>query len=1065
MKHKTYLTAEKLTKRLELIEPYTFQQRIPLPPFKYCALSGPDLPAPIEKEVDDQDWGEVAPYSYWGTWETNFVLRTQFSIPSEWIGSPDLVLLLRLGKAGDFFCHPESLAYLDGRLCTSVDRHHHEIHLPQWIQEAGQHTLALHGWTGLSAYPIPQKGVTSPHSRTQLFMEECALVKIHVPTRQWIRLARMALEVAQHLEDNDPAKTRIFQVLDNALKQLDTRDPIDNALYESIPTAYRVLKEGLQQVGPTLDVDIVGVGHAHIDVAWLWRVEQTRHKCGRTFGNVLKLMEEYPDYCFSQSQPQLYQFVQQDYPELFDQIKQRVAERRWEAMGATWVEMDTNASGAESLVRQFLLGRSYFHKTFGKDSDTPVLWLPDTFGFSWALPQLMKQAGVNYFVTSKISWNQYNRMPFELFWWKGLDGTSVLTHFLTTPHDIPLLGKASTYNGMMNATEVMGTWENFQQKETHNELITAFGYGDGGGGPNHELLDNAQILANMPSAPRVRMGTVREYMDRVANEVAETLPEWNGEFYLELHRGTLTSQARTKRNNRKCEFLLHDAEFLAALASHCVDMDYPQATFQGAWERMCLNQFHDILPGSSIEAVYQDCENDYAFIREQITSVLTSTWHALESSFTPATCVLAINPSSFPSDGIGLLPQSTIRGLQDLRSGRPLVTQSVDQGTLVGFHDLPPYSVLALGETSQQVAPFTGVEVHQTPEGVQLENEHVLVFVSTEGYLSRVYDKAVQREVLSPGCQGNQLIVFEDRPLQWDAWDIDIYYEEERVDTIQELERCIVLESGPLRATVLLEWTYRSSRICQKIQLQAHSKRIDFVTQIDWYEQHALLKTVFPVDVLSPVATYDIQWGNVTRPTHRNTSWDWARFEVAAQMWADLSEGNYGVALLNDCKYGYDIHGNVMRLSLLKSATMPDLNADQGHHEMIYSLLPHTGDWRNGVDREAYDLNDPVQLLSVQSASGKNTLLQCAWVDQPHVIIETIKQAEDGNGLIIRLYESQRYRGPVTLHFGIPVEQVHRCNLLEIDSETLEVQNNAVTLDLRPYEIVSLRCQGTTSLA
>ena len=957
MLHKIRWTEPKISQRLRLIEPLVYRWSQALPSFRYLALGSPLETPPVGVSVDDSAWEVVEPLTYWGHWRTDFVLRTHFQLPAD-AGDAKLALYLPIGKSRDF-SHPETLAYIDGQAYAAADRHHREILLPDSLKDGQTHSLALHGWTG---------GDIAGDQHRKLYMEQCAVVSIDQPTRDFAVIVRVALEVVAQLDDNNTVKGLLLNALDDAFKVLDTRDPIGGeAFYASVPAATATLKQGIAAAGEPMDAAIIGIGHAHIDVAWLWTLGQTMRKSGRTFSTALRLMEQFPDYTFSQSQAQLYAYTEENYPELFAQIKQRVAEGRWEVMGGTWVEPDCNAIGAESLVRQFLLGRGYFHRHFG-NVDTPVLWLPDTFGYSWALPQLIKQAGMKYFITHKMSWNQYNQMPNQIFWWQGLDGTRVLTHFLTTPSDWSYLPHATTYNARVSGEEVFGSWTTFRQKETHDELLMAYGYGDGGGGPTREMIENVETLKDFPGAPRVRPGTIREFMDRIETEISDDLPVWNGEFYLEYHRGTYTSQARNKRNNRKSEFLLHDAEFLAALAAVATDYAYPHEAVNKAWELICLNQFHDILPGSSIGAVYEDSTKDYATVRELGEGVREDALAALVQTLPANTAVVVANPSSFGGRRIGLLEGSISGGLADA-SGSPVVTQAVDGGVLVELSSVAPYSVSGLQATGASAASSSQLSVTQSGSEIVLENALVRVELNAGGDLTRVYDKQTGREVLADGEVGNALLAFEDRPMNFDAWDIDIFYED-RTEKIEGVESVAVVEQGPIRVGVEVARKYRSSAIRQRIYLYADSKRVDFDTWVDWHEHHTLLKAAFPVTVMSPAATFDVQWGNVERPTHSNTSWDWARFETCAHKWADLSETGYGVALLNDCKYGYDIHENVIRLTLLKSATNPDANADQGEHWMTYSLLPHTGDWHGEVIPEAYDLNDPLILRQVSGGGS-----------------------------------------------------------------------------------------------
>jgi alpha-mannosidase len=992
-------------------------------------------------DADTGDWPTIPWNSYWGEWFSDFALVSSFTIPTDWRGAP-VALELPLGEAGDF-SHPEALVYVDGQIVSACDRHHQELFLPERYADGQPHTLLLHGWTGLG-------GRATNQDYRKLLMRECAVVQLDSALRAFVTTARVALQVAEDLDVNDPVRGRLLNALSDAFNVLDTRDPLGEALYASVAQAQTVLKDGVASSGAPLDVDIIGIGHAHIDVAWLWQLAHTRRKAGRSFSTVLKLMDEFPDYHFSQSQAQLYSYTEQDYPEIFSGIQARVAEGRWEIMGGTWVEPDCNAIGAESLARQFLLGITYFREKFAQ-AGTPVLWLPDTFGYAWSLPQLIKEAGFKYFITHKMSWNQYNQMPFQSLWWQGLDGTKVLTHFLTTPETSGSdLQFSTTYNGDLSPRQVSKTWALYRQKETHQELITAYGYGDGGGGPTREMLEGLQQMRAHPGLPRTRAGTVREFLAGLEAK-GTALPSWNGEFYLEYHRGTYTSQSRTKRHNRKSEFLLHDAEFLAAWAALVTDYSYPHAELKRAWELVCLNQFHDILPGSSIGPVYEDSEKDYAEVRVLGETVRDAAFTALASQL--GADYLAVNPTSFAGSFVALLPEALPEGQTLQHAGKALLTQATAHGTLVQLA-LEPYSLTPLSLTERSVEPDSDLRIVRQDGGVVLENSMLRVEVDASGDIMRILDKAVAREVLAAGERANVFQAFEDRPMMYDAWDIDIYYDDRmwRAEPAHQLE---MVEAGPLRVGFVQRRRVMHSEIIQYVYLSRDSRCLDFVTTLDWHDQHMLLKVAFPVEVLSPAATYDIQWGNVSRPTHRNTSWDWARFETCAYKWVDLSEGNYGVSLLNDCKHGHDIQGKVIRLTLHKSATLPDSHADQGVHAFTYSLLPHSGDWRSGTVRESYALNDPVWLRRVGGSGGEAQSLVQA--DAPNVIIETVKQAEDGQGIIVRLYDNERCRGPVTLMAGFKLAEAYRCNLLEEVQEVLTVRDDSVTFEVRPYQIVTLR--------
>jgi len=808
-----------------------------------------------------------------------------------------------------------------------------------------------------------------------------------------------------------------------------------------VPGALATLKAGIAEAGPALDVSVAAAGHAHIDVAWLWTLGQTRRKAGRTFHTVLRLMEEFPEYRFSQSQPQLYDYVRQDYPELFAAIQERVKEGRWETLGGMWVEADCNLSGSESLARQFVLGRTFFREHFAQAEtrvDSPILWLPDVFGYAWNLPQLIKEADLEYFFTIKIGWSQYNRLPYDSFWWRGLDGTEVLTHFSTTPE----VGSphASTYNASATPEQNLGTWRNFQQKDAQDDLFMAFGYGDGGGGPTREMLENISIMKDFPGVPKMRHSTAKDFFERLEKTSGDKLPTWNGELYLELHRGTYTTQSRNKRANRKSEFLLHDAEFVASLASVLEPgYRYPEAELRKAWELVLLNQFHDIIPGSSIGEVYSESLEQYEEVRRLGACARGGALDVIARHVGGA--VVVVNPTSFKRDDLAFLPERI--------SGLAVPTQAVVGGTLLAAGALEPYSATPL-QKGEAETPDSELSVSER----YLENAFVRVELNADGDVTRVFDKAARREVLAEGAKANEFLAFEDRPLKWDAWDVDIFYDD-KVYYAEPATSIRVVETGPLRATLELKRRILHSTYTQHLSLTYNSPRLDIATEIDWCERHTLLKVAFPVNILSPVATFEIQWGQVQRPTHRNTSWDWARFETCAQKWVDLSESDYGVSLLNDCKYGHDVQDSTLRLSLLRSPTAPDPEADRGRHTFTYSLLPHAGPVGEATIAAAYALNDP--LLAVKGSSGAPTALSLLSVDRPNVVIETVKQAEDGSGLVVRLYESQRQRGRVVLETGFALAAAERTNLLETPRETLAVQKNRVSFEIKPFEIVTLK--------
>ncbi|NIS82490.1 MAG: alpha-mannosidase [Anaerolineales bacterium] len=1061
MYHDLRWTHEKLRQRLKLVASLIYRQIDPLPPFQYRKLDRPRVDALKAAEETNTSWLTIPWGTYWGERNANFLLQTSFQIQKDWRKEGPIALYLPIGAAGDF-SHPEALVYLDGRPYATCDRHHQEIQLSAAFKDASPHELLLNGWTGLMG-DDPQ---------IKLLMRECALVKIDPGTRDFYTLAHNALGVAEQMNENEPVRAHLYNALDEAFKLLDTREPFGDRFYASVPLAHQKLQEGITQSGPPLDVEITAIGHAHIDVAWLWTLDQTRLKAGRTFHNVIRLMEQYPTFRFAQSQPQLYEYVRNDYPDLFKAIQKRVKEGQWEPIGGMWVEADCNLSGGEALVRQLILGRAFYQHHFGEHAESPVLWLPDIFGFPWSLPQLIKQAGLKYFFTIKLGWSEYNRLPYDSFWWQGLDGTRVLTHFSTTHK--PDHVNVSTYNAEATPAEILHTWRNFLQKDlgpigNPPPLLMSFGHGNGGGGPTTEMLENVRVMASFPATPRVKFDKVLNFYRKLEADVGDRLPTWNSELYLEYHRGTYTTQAMNKRLNRRSEFLLHDVEYLSSAASILEPSnDYPHEQLQQAWKLLCLNQFHDILPGTSIHEVYDEALKQYADVQEIGDRLRSASLSIICEHFDAD--LLIVNPSSFTRHDMAFWSSDAEVLPTILRPDNSAVgIQNVEGGWLLDAGESPPYGIVPLKHSTHPHSSETSNPnvrpLHVDPN--TLENDFIRVELNADGDITRLYDKLNQRETIPPGGIANQFQAFEDRPRTPDAWEIDIYYDD-RVWLAEVAESVEVVEKGPLRATIEVRRRIMESEIVQRISLTHNSPRVDFSTSIDWQERHILLKVAFPVDVLSPQATYEIQWGNIERPTHRNTSWDWARFETCAQKWVDLSDGGYGVSLLNDCKYGHDIHDNVIRLTLLRSPTYPDPQTDLGEHQFLYSLLPHAERWGERTAAEAYAINDPLIVWKTDRIRGAQSTAdhtgirsQEPWTpfhfSPTNIIVETIKQAEDREDLILRFYEYQRRQCKLELTTKFPLAAAWRTNLLEENEERLDVEDNRVQLVVKPYQIVTLR--------
>lgn len=1031
MSHQRRLTEEKIRTRLDLIRRARHRRRRVMSPFRLHVLPAADTQPPLGARN-----GSLIPWeSHWATADTHFLLQTEVEIP-HW-SAP--ALYLPLGEAGDIFTHPEALAFVNGVPFASADRYHHTLPLDPSLSGTTIE-LALHGWTGWTGWP------PDPDDRREVFMGLCAIVDVNEELDAFLTRAEVAWDVARYLDVHRPEKHAILNALDAAFHAVDTRDT--RAMAETIARAHDVLDAKLAG-SHAMDLTLHGIGHAHMDIAYLWPISQIRQKNARTYSNVLRLMERHSDYCFSHSQPQLYQWTKEDFPEIFARIKARVAEGRWEPMGGMWVEPDLNMPNGESLVRQIQLGRSWFATEFGPDAETPVLWLPDTFGFPAQIPQLMALSGLTAFLTNKVNWNQFNQMPSSTTRWEGLDGSRVVAQFLTTPRDVQYLPFPTNYKSDLSAEEVIGTWERNTAKEAVTALPICYGYGDGGGGPTETLIGKAKAFAAMPGAPRLKMSTVRAFFEDIADA---KLPTWVGEIYLEGHRGVLTSQAWIKRANRQGEILLHEAEALGAIAHLATGHRPPDLT--RAWELLCLNQFHDVVTGTSVSQVFVDAHRQHEHIRDAGEAAVSAAMLALHEVAEPGACALVANTRPFGGPTHAIV-RDELDAPMLLPEGTPLAAQPVKWGTLLALPNVPAYSVASVGDGATEGVNVDPVRATLGEAGAVLENALIRIEIAQNGQLKRIYDKDADRDVLSE--PGNQLQAFEDRPISWDAWDIDPFFED-RLEVIDRPATLDLIEQGPLRAVLEVAHDWRASKIKQKITLWHDSKRIDFATYVVWAERHILLKVAFPVAIRCSRATYEVQFGQVDRPTHRNTSWDWARFEVPAQKWADLSEAGYGVALLNDCKYGYDIAGNVIRLSLIKSSTMPDSGADQGGHRFTYSLLPHTGDWRNGVREAAYALNMPIRCDPVERGQGKT--LEGFGTDARNIVIETA--VIDSGALILRLFEAHGARGTVTISLPERVTFAAKVDLLGKELEPVALADGHAELWVRPHEIVTLRCTLST---
>jgi alpha-mannosidase len=824
-------------------------------------------------------------------------------------------------------------------------------------------------------------------------------------------------------------------------------EPMDDKGIEAVVAARHVLAAALESV--RTDYPPIGklalTGHAHIDLAWLWPLAETRRKARRTFSSVLDLMERYPDFTFNQSSAQVYEWIAEDDPPLFERIKNRVSEGRWEPSGGMWVEADANITGGEAFARQLIYGQRYFEQTFGQRNI--AAWLPDVFGYSGGMPQLLRGAGLTGFFTTKLNWSEANVFPFDLFEWEGIDGSTVTVHTFFNP--------GHGYNGNIAPLDTQGTWRNFKGKGLHDESLLSFGWGDGAGGPSERMLENYARIKDFPVLPRLRMSRIDDFF---ATLPPTGLPRWVGELYLELHRGTLTTQATTKQLNRQAEHRLLEAEAFGAIAS-LRGFRFPSAELERAWKTLLLNQFHDILPGSSINEVYQDT---HRLLGETVASAEQARNEAIASLGGRGEGWTVANAALAPRSIQCILPGVSEATTLSTADGRPLLTQVTEDGLAVdgAGAEIPPLGSISLvrSQAARSSTTDDGVRAFFDRGGnAVIENGRLRVEIGPDGTIHRLFDREAGREALSG--RGNQLWAYVDWPYTYDAWDVDETYERDG-EEISAIRAVTIVEEGPLRTSVRVERFWRDSAIVQTYRLWRDARRLDIDTDIDWRQRHILLKARFPLAIHSHEAIYETMYGVVRRPTHRNTSWDAAKFEVCGHRFAEMSEPGYGVALLNDAKYGYDAQGNVLSLSLLRSPTFPDPLADEGEHRFTYSLFPHPGDWTTAeVTAEAFRLNSPpivVQGAASEAAGG------FVAVEGIELGLGSLKPAFEGEAIILRVYEPHGSRGSSRLTFDRPVRGAARVNLLEepdTGARPVQVDGSTIDLDVRPFEIVTLRIE------
>ncbi|MBQ2676990.1 MAG: alpha-mannosidase [Clostridia bacterium] len=954
-------------------------------------------------------------------------LYKQVDIPAQKEGYETVGLFDFGWTGGGNNCGFESLLYVDGKPYQGVDENHKDV---VFTDLSGKNVkLVFLLWTGLEGGGIP--------TEIEHKIKSVSLGYLHRDTDKLFYYTRCIAEAVEYLEDT-PIKHKVIKMLDSALDLINWDD---DKFYNTVTPAVEQLERDMAAIKSDSDVTVNCVGHTHIDVAWLWRLKHTREKAMRSFSTVNRLMEEFDEYKFLQTQPQLYKYIKNDCPEVYEYIKKRVKEGKWEADGGMWLEADCNVTSGESLARQLIHGTRFIKEEFDKDCE--FLWLPDVFGYSWALPQILKLCNIKTFMTTKISWNQYNTMPNDLFKWRGMDGSEILTYFVNTPNwGDDIYSRFSTYNGLICPHAIMGSYKKFRNKDISPETLVSYGYGDGGGGVNRDMLKMRRAMDKIPGLPNVKTSTAKEFFDKLHSYCENTdgyLATWDGELYLEYHRGTYTTQAYNKKMNRHLEYELAKAEWLSAI-SMLNGGEYNQNALYSGWETVLRNQFHDIIPGSSINEVYKDCHKEYGEVEDAVKEVKDS---ALKVLSVPQENVFSIINFCGFSGVSYVFIKTDAKGCFKDESGNILPCQKVDNGYVVQMFAKP----LSVENIYFMPCTCSDVEVTSVMGINSADTPYYSVEWDDNGNLVSIFDKANSRQVLS--APSNVLEIFEDKPNNYDAWDIDIFYT--RKKEIAQFVGCEPVENGPVRTVIRFNYKYNKSTFTQNMILYRSNPRIDFETKVDWQESHRLLKVAFNVDVRSTKATYDVQYGHVERPTHFNTSWDYARFEVVGHKWADLSDASYGVSLLNDCKYGYSIKDNKMSITLLKSSKHPDYAADMGEHSFTYSLLPHN------MSVAMSDTIAQSNLLNLKpvAVSGKCDVKQLVRIDSENVCVDAVKKAYDSDEIVVRLHECRGGKTKVNITSEYEVDSWCECNLLE--QPVSDMAKGEICLEFKPFEIKNIK--------
>ncbi len=773
-------------------------------------------------------------------------------------------------------------------------------------------------------------------------------------------------------------------------------------------------------------------GHAHIDYAWLWPVDETKRKIIRTFANTVRLAQKYPEFVFAQSSAKMFKELKKRDLSLYKKVERLVRSGRLEPIGGSWVEFDSNLANPESLIRQFLMGQTYFRKDFGAYSK--VAWLPDAFGFTWVLPQILRGAGIEYFVTTKLNWNDKNPFPYDLCRWRGIDGSEVVYHSFNNPNE--------GYNGHLDARDIIQTWDNYRNKDYHMATMLSNGYGDGGGGPTDEMIERYLRLKDFPDIPALKMRKTEDFFEDVRSHIEE-LPVWDGELYLEKHRGTSSAQSRTKKLHKQAEDALFKTEFIASVLKN--SQDYPYEDLCESWDTLLTNEFHDILPGSSIKEVYIQAETELRGVIDRNQAIQDQITRSCAKLTDDGLTV--INLSSSPQPLSFVLDDGLCYSLST-ESGMPIESQTLADGSVLYMCErkVDPFEMILL----KRLDPLGSQESKRAAsDDFTIENEHLRAEVLPDGSIS-IFDKDLNRKVFD--SSGNQLFLYKDIPPYWDAWDVASEYDKHGKRLLPDcIER---VEWGPLRNAVRVFYRKEDTRIVQVFSLARGARRIDIETAVDWHMRRTMLKAVFSLSILARRASFDLGSGYIQRPTHRNRSTDQAMFEVPAQRWVDMSEYGFGTSILNNGLYGYSARENALSLTLLRSPVFPDFLADEGAHRFVYSIYSHDGSSLLSTLRESDKINQPLFVAHGMMESFPERVLEMG-KDSETLRLMALKRSEDGK-IVVRLCETLGRRGKTFLKLNLAHSRAFAGNILEETLDELKLTEEGIELLYEPFKIITL---------